>query len=98
MTRILGGLILSALVVGIASGLFVFGVIGVFVTLPLAFFAAIVFGAPAYFLLRSVGWLAWWQVTLAGVILVIPFAIGMQPHWSFVGAILLSGAAAGAVF
>ncbi len=98
MLRVLGGLILSALVGGGASGLLLFGGIGVFVTLPLAFAVAVFMGAPTYFLLRKLGWLAWWHVTLAGGVLVMPFAIGMLPQWYAVGATLLSGAIAGLVF
>jgi hypothetical protein len=98
MTRVLAGLILAALIVGGASGLLLFGGIGIFATLPLAIAVAIFLGAPAYFLLRKLGWLAWWQVTLAGSVLVAPFAFGMSPRWDYVGAILLSGTAAGLVF
>ena len=98
MARVLGGLILAALVVGGASGLLLFGGIGIFVTLPLALAVAVFLGAPAYFLLRKLGWLAWWHVTLAGILLVTPFAVGMLPNWYFVNATLISGAVAGLVF
>jgi hypothetical protein len=98
MKRVLGGLILAAIIAGGASGLLLFGGVGIFVTLPLALAVAVFLGAPAYFLLRKLGWLAWWQVTLAGALLVFPFAVGMLPRWYFVGATLLSGAVAGLVF
>ena len=98
MKRVLGGLILAALIVGGASGLLLLGGIGIFVTLPLALAVAIFLGAPAYFLLRKLGWLSWWQLTLAGAVLVIPFAAGMLPQWYFVGVTMLSGAVAGLVF
>lgn len=98
MKRVLGGLILAALIVGGGAGLLLFGGIGIVITLPLALVVAVFGGAPVYFLLRRFGWLSWWQVTLAGTALVIPFAAGMLPQWYFVGATMLSGAAAGLVF
>jgi hypothetical protein len=98
MKRVFGGLVLSALIVGGASGLLLFAGVGVFFTLPLALAVALLLGTPAYLLLRKLGWLRWWQVTLAGVVLVTPFAIGALPHWYPVGATLLSGAVAGLVF
>ena len=98
MTRVLAGLILAALIVGGASGLLFFGGIGIFVTLPIALAVAIFLGVPAYFLLRKLGWLAWWQVTLVGVLLVAPFAFGLLPQLYPFAATLLSGAIAGLVF
>jgi len=98
MTRVIGGLVLAALIVGGASGLLLFGGIGAFATLPLALVVALVFGLPAYLLLRKLGWLAWWHLALAGTVLVSPIAYGFMPHWYPVAATLVSGAAAGLVF
>src|SRR3546814_15581659 len=84
--------------VGCASCLRRFGVVGFFVTLLRALAVAVFLGAPAYFLLRKLGWLGWWHVTLAGTLLVTPFAVGMLPNWYFVSATLISGAVAGFVF
>jgi len=38
---------------------------------------AILIGAPAYFLLRTLGWVRWWHFTFAGTIMAVPFWIGL---------------------
>jgi hypothetical protein len=98
MGRIIGALLLTALMVGGASGLLLFGGIGIFVTLPVALLVAIILGLPAYLLLRKLGWLSSWQLTLTGCLLVSPIALSALPKWYPVVAIFLSGAAAGLVF
>ena len=98
MVRVFAGLFLAALMVGGASGLLLFGGVGIFVTLPLAIVLAIALGLPAYLLLRKLGWLAWWQLTLAGILLVSPAALCFLPQWYLVAATFVSGAAAGLVF
>jgi hypothetical protein len=98
MARVIGGLLLAAFLVGVASGLFLFGVVGVFVTVPVALVTSIVLGLPAYLLLHKFGWLQWWQLALVGVLLVCPFAGGVWPHAYLVSATLVTGAASGLVF
>ncbi|MDH5828920.1 hypothetical protein QFW80_00075 [Luteimonas sp. M1R5S18] len=98
MVRVLGGLILSAVIVGTASGVIFFEVVGLIITLPLAIAVAVVLGTPTYFLLRKLGWLAWWQVTLSGALLVVPFALYAYPYWNFVAGIIGSGAVAALLF
>ena len=98
MARVIGGLVLAAIIVGGASGLLLFGGVGVFATLPLALAVALVFGLPSYFLLRKLGWLSWWHLALSGVLLVSPVAFSLLPRWYPVMATLTSGALAGLVF
>jgi hypothetical protein len=98
MVRVVGGLLLAAFLVGVVSGLFLFNVTGVFVTLPVALVTALVLGLPAYFLLRKLGWLQWWQLAVAGVVLVSPLIIGLWPHAYLVLAVTVTGAAAGLTF
>jgi hypothetical protein len=100
--KVFDGLLLAALLSGLASGLLFFGVIGVFVTVPAAFAIALVFGFPLYMVLRRLGWLFWWQVTLAGVACVAPVAVGLaielpRPLYA-VAATLVSGAFGGILF
>ena len=38
---------------------------------------AVVFGIPMYFALRKLGWLGWWQISLAGIVIgeIIPLTL-----------------------
>ena len=96
--RILGGLILAALMSGIASGLILFGGIGVFFTLPVALICAVVFGLPAYFILHRFGWLSWWQLALAGTVCASPCLLLLSGHVYFEFAVVVTGALAGILF
>jgi hypothetical protein len=96
--RLFGGLVLAALMSGIASGLLLFGGIGVFITLPAAFVVAIVFGLPVYYLLRHLRWLSCWQFALAGVVGVSPFVFSFWSAAYPIVATLISGAVGGALF
>ena len=98
MARVIVGLVLAALIVGGASGLLLFGGVGIFATLPVALAVALLLGLPAYFLLRKLGWLSWWHLALAGVALVSPIAFSFLPQWYVTTATLVSGAVAGLVF
>jgi uncharacterized membrane protein YjjP (DUF1212 family) len=98
MKRVIGGLLLSALMSGIASGLLFYKGIGVFFTVPCAFAAAFVLGLPMYFLLRRMNWLAFWQVTLAGVACASPFAFATNNSYYVPVSVLISGGMAGAFF
>ena len=96
--RIFGALLLTAVTVGIAAGLFVLGGAGVFATVSIALITALIFGHPTYLLLRRMGWLRLWQLALAGAAIASPWGL-MAPHelglWLF---IVLAGATAGIVF
>ena len=98
MTKILGCLAFSAVLVGAASGIIFFEIIGLIITMPLAIVIAFVFGLPAYLLLRKLGWTSWWQVTLAGAVIVLPFAGLLGLNWRYISAVILSGSAAGLLF
>lgn len=93
---------LAALISGLISGLYFFGVIGVFITLPVSFAVALVLGFPIYMLLKKFGWLTWWHVTTAGILCVSPIAIlfyyETQKSLVPVAFILLSGALGGILF
>ena len=71
---------------------------GALLSVPLALGVAIFAGAPAYFLLRRLGWLSWWQVTVAGAALALPVAVGQLPNQYFFAVTLGSGLAAGLLF
>ena len=98
MTKILGCLAFSAVLVGAASGIIFFEVVGLIVTMPLAVVIAFLFGLPMYLLLRKLGWVSWWQVTLAGAVIVLPFAALLGPQWRFISAVILSGSSASLLF
>ena len=95
--RIFFGLMLSALISGGAAGLF-FGGIGLLVTVPTAVVAAVVFGLPMYFLLRHLGWLQPWQLSLAGACCAAPAIFLLPLHPYFAAIVLLSGVFAGWLF
>ena len=98
MKRVIGGLVLSALMSGIASGLLFYRGIGVFVTLPAALVSAFLIGLPMYFLLRRMKWLSLLQVSLAGVACAAPFAFTASNSYYVPVTVLITGAFAGAVF
>ena len=98
MRKVLVGLVTSGLIAGSAVGLLLFGWLGLMITLPLALATSIFVGAPAYFLLRRLGWLSWWQLTMAGSALVWPLAASGLPKWELAAAVTLTGAAAGFLF
>ena len=96
-TRVLLGLVLSALISGGAAGLLLGGISLLF-TVPVAVAAAIALGLPSYFLLRHLGWLQPWQLSLAGACCASPALFFLPVHLYFVAVVLLSGVLSGWLF
>jgi hypothetical protein len=96
--RVVCALLLAGLMSGIASGLILFDGIGVFVVLPVALALSILLGLPGYLALRKLGWLAWWQLALTGVLISAPVALVFPLSTRLVISILASGALGGILF
>jgi hypothetical protein len=85
ISRVLLGFVLAPLLPAFYAALFFAQPWAFPIGLCLSYPAALVFGVPLFFGFRRMAWLAWWQMSLCGMISAVPLVLlywqlGAPPH------------------